>query len=121
MLLYFFSCVTSHMFSQISFLNERVAANWTNGFSLGVAPVDLDVVIPGRSVPEHSATLVAAVRLFAGVQPHVAFELVLAWKERKSSSDVNLSFSSKRLFETTDRQGFAPTISILWWWKNNIF
>ena len=78
MLLYFFSCVTSHMFSQISFLNERVAANWTNGFSLGVAPVELDVVMPGRSVPEHSATLVAAVRLFAGMQPHVTLKLMLA-------------------------------------------
>ena len=113
--------MTPHVFPEISFLNESVAADRTNGFPFGVAAVDLDVVVPGRPVPERPAAMVAAVRLFAGVQPHVAFELVLAWKERKSSSDVNLSFSSKRLFETTDRQGFAPTISILWWWKNNIF
>ena len=90
--------MTPHVFPEISFLNESVAADRTNGFPFGVAAVDLDVVVPGRPVPERPAAMVAAVRLFAGVQPHVAFELVLAWKERKSSSDVNLSFASKNTF-----------------------
>jgi hypothetical protein len=32
-----------------------------------------DVVVPGGSVPERSPAQVAAVRLFAGMKPHVTF------------------------------------------------
>ena len=74
-----FSGVTSHVFSQISFLDERVTTDRTNGFSLGVARVTFDVVRPRRPVAEGPAAKVAAERLFAGVEPHVALELVFAW------------------------------------------
>ena len=75
--------MTAHVFPEVSLLNESVAANRTNSFSFGVAPVNLDVVVPGGPVPERPAALVAAVRLFPGMQPHVAFKLVLACQEER--------------------------------------
>lgn len=59
--------MTPHMFPEVSFLNESVAANRTDRFSFGIAAMDLDMVVPGRPVPEGTAALVAAVRFFPGM------------------------------------------------------
>jgi hypothetical protein len=57
---YLFSGVTSHVFPEIPLLDEGVLADVADRLPLGVAGVHLDVVVPGRPVPEAAATLSAA-------------------------------------------------------------